>query len=225
MKKMLITIVVLAVILINIIIYKNMVLVSKNSIKVQEIENIQDCISKVYMWKEITKDALPVFDDINNADDIWLWEVVKKNLENYELTYEEIEAKAKEIFGENFNKQFPKGGNEILKYNETINKYLATETDFDEMEDNFLLNNIEKTQEGYTVEIIEYLEDYSEEDRVIVRNLQDEEIGRADEHESETKIYEIIKSNIDRFNKKEVYIKKIDGRLSIQKVQDMSTQM
>ena len=38
-------------------------------------------ISKIYMWKEITGDALPKFDNINDAPDVWTWEVVKKDLD------------------------------------------------------------------------------------------------------------------------------------------------
>ena len=30
------------------------------------------------MWKEITKEALPTFENINNANELWVWEVIKK---------------------------------------------------------------------------------------------------------------------------------------------------
>ena len=52
---------------------------------------MEEYISKIYMWKEITKEALPTFENINNANELWLWEVIKKNLETYETTYEEIQ--------------------------------------------------------------------------------------------------------------------------------------
>ena len=88
------------------------------------------------------------------------------------------------------------------------------------MEDSFLLNNIEKNKEGYIVEIVEYLEDYSEENSVIIRNLQEEEIGRVGVNDSETKMQEIVKNNIDRFGKKKVYLKTENNNLIVQKVEN-----
>ena len=91
MKKMLVIIVILAMILVSMIIYKNIAINKNKSVNVQEVEQIEEYISKIYMWKEITKEALPTFENINNANELWLWEVIKKNLETYETTYEEIQ--------------------------------------------------------------------------------------------------------------------------------------
>lgn len=219
MKKMFIIIIVLAMILISMIIYKNTAVGTKNNVNVQEIEKIENYISKIYMWKEITNEALPTFEDVNHSDDLWVWEVVKKNLENYEVSDEEIKTIATEIFGKEFNKQFPKEGNKSFIYDETSQKYLATETVLDEKEDTFLLNNIEKIKEGYNIEIIEYLEDYAEENKITIRNLQEEEIGQVGINDSETKIQEIVKNNRNRFSKKKIYLKKENDNLKIQKVE------
>lgn len=221
MKKMFIIIIVLAMILIGMIIYKKTAVGTKNNVNVQEIEEIENYISKIYMWKEITNEALPTFEDVNYSDDLWVWEVVKKNLENYEVSGEEIQTIATEIFGKEFNKQFPKEGNKSFIYDETSEKYLATETVLDEKEDTFLLNNIEKTKEGYTIEIIEYLEDYAEENKITIRNLQEEEIGQVGINDSETKIQEIVKNSIDRFSKKKIYLKNENDNLTVQKVEKM----
>lgn len=219
MRKMLTIIIILALILVGMVIYKNTAVGSTNNVNVQEIEKIENYISKIYMWKEITKEALPEFEDINNADELWIWEVVKKNLEEFEITKQEIEEKAKEIWGENFQKEFSVEGNQSFEYDETIEKYLATETELDEKEDTFLLNQITKTKNGYTVQIIEYLEDYSEENRVVIRNLQEEEIGRVGVNDSETKIQEVVKNNIDRFNKKKIYLENKNNNLIVKKVE------
>lgn len=96
---------------------------------------------------------------------------------------------------------------------------LLQECGLDDSEDTFLLNSIEKNKEGYQVEIIEYLEDYSEEESIIIRNLQEEELGRVSSQDSETKIQEIVKNNIERFSKKKVYLKTEDNRLIVQKVE------
>lgn len=218
MKKMLVIIVILAMILVSMIIYKNIVINKNKSVNVQEVEQIEEYISKIYMWKEITKEALPTFENINNANELWVWEVIKKNLETYETTYEEIQQKGKELFGEKFEKQIPKEGNDSFYYDKESNKYLATEIVLDEEEDSFLLKDIEKEGEKYKVKIIEYIEDYSEENKVIIRNLQEEEIGRVSTSDSETKIKEIVKNNKERFSQKNIEIKKEKDNLVIEKV-------
>lgn len=219
MKKMFIIIIILAIIFVGIVVYKNTAVGSKDNVSVSEVEEIEQYISEIYMWKEVTNEALPIFEDVNNANDLWIWEVVKKNLEQYEMSYEEINEKAKEILGENFTKEFPKEGTSSFEYDEEIDKYFATEVIMDEKEDLFLLNNINKTTEGYVVEIIEYLEDYSKENNVKVINFNNEEIGKISINESETKIQEIVKNNIDRFTKKKIYLKKENGKLVVKKVE------
>ena len=69
------------------------------------------------------------------------------------------------------------------------------------------------------MEIIEYLEDYSSEDSVVIRNTSDEEIGRVALSESETKMQEIVKSNKDRFSKKKVFLENENDRLIIERVE------
>lgn len=218
MKKMLVIIVILAMILVSMIIYKNIAINKNKSVNVQEVEQIEEYISKIYMWKEITKEALPTFENINNANELWVWEVIKKNLETYETTYEEIQQKGKELFGEKFERQIPKEGNDSFYYDKESNKYLATEIVLDEEEDSFLLKDIEKEGEKYKVKIIEYIEDYSEENKVIIRNQQEEEIGRVSTTDSETKIKEIVKNNKERFSQKNIEIKKEKDNLVIEKV-------
>ena len=218
MKKMLVIIVILAMILVSMIIYKNIAINKNKSVNVQEVEQIEEYISKIYMWKEITKEALPTFENINNANELWVWEVIKKNLETYETTYEEIQQKGKELFGEKFERQIPKEGNDSFYYDKESDKYLATEIVLDEEEDSFLLKDIEKEGEKYKVKIIEYIEDYSEENKVIIRNLQEEEIGRVSTSDSETKIKEIVKNNKERFSQKNIEIKKEKDNLVIEKV-------
>ncbi len=220
MKKMFIIIAILATIFVGMIIYKKTAVGAKDNINIQEIEKIEEYISKIYMWQEVTNEALPVFEDINQAPEIWVWEVINQNLENYEITYEEIEQTAKNIFGQEFTKTFPKDGSETIKYNEETQMYYTTGMGLDEDSDTFLLNDIKKTKEGYEVEIVEYLENYSEEQSVIIKNLDNEEIGRVGINDSETKMQEIVKANIDRFSKKKIYLKSEKDTLIVQKVEN-----
>lgn len=223
MKKLLAIIAVLLVILIGMIIYRN----SQNQVKnisVEEVSSIEQYLQKIYLWKEITNQAIPLFETIEEADDTWIWEVVKKNLEEFELDYQQIQDKGKEIFGEDFKKEFPKEGSQSFEYNEETQKYYPTETNLDDKEDRFLLNTIERTDEGYKVEIIEYIEDYSKviegQNIIIIENLNQEQIGQVSEPDSEQNIQDIVKRNIDKFSKKQIYLKQQDDKLYVEKVEN-----
>ena len=216
MKKLIGIILILLIIFIGMYVNRK-IEIDNNTVTVAEVEEIETYMQKIYMWREITKDALPVFDNINNANDIWIWEVVKKNLEEYELSYEKIQEKAKEIFGENFTKAFPKEGTEYLVYDEQKNVYNAIGMGLDQEDDSFLLNKIEKDKEQYKVEIIEYLVDYSEfgietenteEKDIKIKNLREETIATIKSTEDENKIIDLVKENADKFTKKEIVLNK-----------------
>ena len=217
MKKMIVTIIILLIIFVGMVIYRNMAISSSNQVSVQEIEQIETYITKIYMWKEVTSETLPTFENINDANDMWTWEAVKKNLEDYELSYEQIQEKAKELFGPDFTKEFPKEGTENFTYDEQTGKYYATGMGLDQEEDCFLLNQINPTDTGYEVEIVEYLEDYSQESQIIIRNLNDEEIGKVEENQ-ESSSQDIVKNNLDKFTKKIVILKKEGDNIYVQRV-------
>lgn len=215
MKKLLAIICILLVIFIEMYINKNKI--NQNMITALEVENIEQYISKIYMWKEITEEALPKFDNINNAPDLWTWEVVKKNLENYELSYEEIQEKAIEIFGKQFTKQFPKEGTEYIQYNEETQKYITTGIELDTLEDSFYIKKIDKNKNKYQVEIIEYLEDYenalgvegeNEIYDIYIKNLNQETIATIKNNEGETRTIELIKENLEKFTTKTINLMK-----------------
>ncbi len=223
MRKLIVIMIILAIIFVGMIVYKK-VAIASNNISIEEIEKIENYINQIYMWKEVTGEALPSFEDINQANERWLWEAVKKNIEEDKPSYEQIQEKAKELFGQAFTKEFPKEGTEYLTYNEQTNQYEAVAVELDQQGDLFLLNKIEKIKEGYEVEIVEYLEDYSPmlkeeaEDFVIIKNIKEEEIGRisgsAEEEETE-----LVKRNIDKFSKKRIKLKTDNEKLYIEKVE------
>ena len=197
MKKLLAIICILLVIFIGMYINKNKS--TQNMVTATEVENVQEYISKIYMWKEVTEEALPKFDNINDEPDVWTWEVVKKNLDNYEATYEEIEQKAIQLFGKQFTKQFPEEGTEYIQYNDELGKYLTSGIGLDALDDCFLIKNIKKTKSGYEVEIVEYLEDYensfgvedeSEIYEIYIKNLNQDTIATMKNNEAENKSVE-----------------------------------
>lgn len=220
-KKLIAIIIILIIILIGMFVYKK-IAISTHTINMEEIENIENYLKQIYMWKEVTREALPCFEEINQANENWIWEVVKKNLEEYEVTKEQIQTKAIELFGENFQKQFPKEGTSYLPYDEQNNLYYAEEISLDQQEDSFCLNQIQKHEDGYEVEIIEYIEDYSQEleqgnDTIILRNIAGDEIEKVPAKE-ESQIQELVKNKIDRFQKKKIILKKENEKLYVQKV-------
>ena len=226
MKKLLIVILILLIIFVALLVQRN---VSKsNEADIQEINQIEEYIGKIYLWKEVTTDALPCFQNINEAQEKWIWEAVKKNIEQYEVDYEQINEKAKELFGENLTKTFPKEGTEYLPYQEDIGKYVITGTSLDAENDKFLLNAINKTKSGYEVDIIEYIEDYTEGQDVVnpeeifsirIKNLKNEVIQTIPSNIEKTDINQIIKNYSDSFTHKILYIEKNDDKIFIQKVE------
>lgn len=69
------------------------------------------------------------------------------------------------------------------------------------------------------MEIVEYLADYSEENNIIIRNTNEEEIGRLSVTDDETKMQEIVKNNIEKFTKKEITLKNENDSLIVTKVE------
>lgn len=227
MKKLVAIICVLLVIFIGM--YINKTKSSQKMVTASEVEKVEEYISKIYMWKEVTEEALPEFNNINEAPDLWTWEVVKKNLEDYELTYEEIQQKATELFGKQFTKQFPKEGTEYIKYDEQTDKYITSGIGLDSLDDCFLIKNINKNKNEYDVEIVEYLEDYSnsagveDEDEVYdiyIKNLNQDTIATIKSNEGETKAIETVKENIDKFTTNTIkLIKDSDGNIYVKQVE------
>ena len=226
MKKLVAIICILLVIFVGM--YVNRSKSNQNLITAIEVEKVEEYISKIYMWKEITGDALPKFDNINDAPDVWTWEVVKKDLENYELTKDEIQNKATELFGNQFTKQFPQEGTEYIQYDEKLGKYISTGIELDTLEDCFYIKNIKKTKDGYEVEIAEYLEDYvnslgiedeNEIYEIYIKNLNEETIANVKNTEGETKIIEVVKENLNKFTTKTVNLKKnSNGNIYVESV-------
>lgn len=226
MKKLVAIICILLVIFVGM--YVNRRKSNQNLITATEVEKVEEYISKIYMWKEITGEALPKFDNINDAPDVWTWEVVKKNLENYDLTKGEIQNKATELFGNQFTKQFPQEGTEYMQYDEELGKYISTGIELDTLDDCFYIKNIRKTKDGYEVKIAEYLEDYvnslgvedeNEIYEIYIKNLNEETIANVKNTEGETKTIDVVKENLDKFTTKTVNLKKnSNGNIYVESV-------
>ena len=71
MKKMIITIIILAIIFIGMVI--NRQIEQANEIKIEEIQLVENYMEKIYGWSEITNQALPEFDNLNEANTCLLY--------------------------------------------------------------------------------------------------------------------------------------------------------
>ena len=83
MKKLIVIICILLAIFIGMYINQRNQIAAKK-VTTEEVEKIEQYITKIYMWKEVTEEALPTFKEINQAPEKWIWEAVKKNIEKYE---------------------------------------------------------------------------------------------------------------------------------------------
>lgn len=222
MRKMLIIIGILSIIFFGMIAYRKLEVKNSTTVNAGEVTQIQSYIEKIYLWKEVTKEALPTFSDINQANDKWIWEVVKNNLDDYEISLEEANKKVKELFGKECNKQMPKEGNSSFIYNEESGKYEATGVELDNKQDTFLINDITKTKDGYQVEIIEYLINHMNENNITIENTNEESLGTVGNSANDTKIQDIVKQNKSRFTKKKITLKKeseSENSLVVEKVE------
>ena len=222
MRKMLIIIGILSIIFFGMIAYRKLEVKNSTTVNAGEVTQIQSYIEKIYLWKEETKEALPTFSDINQANDKWIWEVVKNNLDDYEISLEEANEKVKELFGKECNKQMPKEGNSSFIYNEESGKYEATGVELDNKQDTFLINNITKTKDGYQVEIIEYLINHMNENNITVENTNEESLGTVGNSANDAKIQDIVKQNKSRSAKKRITLKKeseSENSLVVEKVE------
>lgn len=220
MKKMLVIILILLIIFIGMVIYRSNE--KEAEIKIDEINKIESYMGKIYGWKEVSDEALPIFDDINDADEKWLWGTLRENIEDLEVDYSKIESTAKEIYGNNFKKEYPKEGTEFISYNEQTKKYKVEQINIDAIKDSFLLSKIEKNKNGYTAEIVEYLVDFTNSDngKVLIKNLKEETIYELIEEEAtDGNIQKVVKENIDKFTKKQVTLENEGEKIVVKKVE------
>ena len=101
-------------------------------------------------------------------------------------------------------------------------KYLVNEITLDAIKDSYLLNKIEKSKNGYIIEIVEYLVDYTdtENNKVVVKNLNEDKIYELTQEEgTQSNIKKVVRENIEKFTKKKVSLEKENEKIVIKKVE------
>lgn len=157
----------------NVVEEKNKKFIQK---KTQEFENkMEEYIDFIYfsLGEYITE-----FENINSASEQWLWECVYKNLVDYEevfnediVTKEDIELAAKEIFGSDFEKEFPEKGIEFWLEPKEDGYFCAAASVEREFYNDFEILSYEKNNNEIIVNIVEYMHDSLESDEKLVVNL------------------------------------------------------
>ena len=123
-------------------------------------EKIYNYISNIYLGLNM---YMPEFKNIDSANEDWIWECASKNLSNFEefemartVTKENVETSAKQLFGNDFNKEFPKEGIEFWLEPEG-DKYFRTGASIElDFYNDFEILSYKKNGSVITVNIIEY---------------------------------------------------------------------
>ena len=103
---------------------------------------------------------IPEFENINDADENWLWENINQYLHNnsefdernskqYDYTYDEICQFVNTIYGPDLKKTFPTGA-EYMRYDTYHDKYGPTSYGLEYYYD-YKIENIDKNENIYTI--------------------------------------------------------------------------
>lgn len=121
---------------------------------------IDNYINSIYMG---VYSQIGEFNDINSADEKWLWECAYGNLVNLDdvsnkriVTKDDVEKSAKQIFGNGLVKEFPKEGLEFwLEPEEDGYFYAAASVEYDFYNEYEILS-YEKNDDEVIVKLVEY---------------------------------------------------------------------
>ena len=134
----------------------------KNRKKNEGYSELKSYIKDIYG----TTFLIPEFENINEADEDWLWENVnqyvwnhddeykEKNNQEYGYTYEDVSKIVKTLYGDNLNKKFPKGA-VSMRYDPYNDLYGPTSYGITNYYD-YKIDNITKDGDTYTVSLYDY---------------------------------------------------------------------
>lgn len=134
----------------------------KNRNKTEDYSELKSYLKDIYG----TTFLIPEFEDINKADEDWLWENVnqyvwnhedeykEKNNKEYGYTYEDVSKIVKILYGDNLKKKFPKGAIS-MRYDSYNDLYGPTSYGITNYYD-YKIDKITKDGDIYTVSIYDY---------------------------------------------------------------------
>lgn len=178
-------------------------------------EDIEKYLGKIYF---ILEDVIPSFTDINEANEKWIWKCAYCNLVRNEkdtgdkVTKEQVEDSAKEIFGKDFIKQFPKEGLEFWLEPDG-NKYFVAAAGIEpDYFYEYIINSIAYKDNQVLLELIEYKTSdiwHNQTELKVLNIATNEEIKKYDLIEYDNNDYllemqenvkEFIKNNKEKFS-------------------------
>lgn len=203
----------------------------KERTKVDE-EEVKDYINSIYINFGI---KLPSFDDINLANENWVWITAFYNVEDYimgdVIKKDKIEDKSKDLFGDNLKKELPKEGIEGLI--EPVDEgYCVSSVRLDgDYVEEYEFINIDIKDNEVIVEIAEYKYDVlrGEDGLLEVKNIANEEVikkfNAEDYGENYESLYEdiseYVKNNPNKFStaKLTLEVNENTGKLNLKSVE------
>lgn len=120
---------------------------------------VNDYLGDIYYG---TDTWMPTFNNINSAEEKWIWECAYSNLFKDEkdpgmyVTKEQIEDSAREVFGENLKKEFPTEGLEFWLEPEEDKYFVARASVEADYYIDYIIDSIEEKDNKVIVEIVEY---------------------------------------------------------------------
>ncbi len=192
--------------------------------KVEKITNIErvsieEYIEKIYLYG--TGGVIPNFTDINEADEEWLWRVAFMQCQNLEMVYKwEIISNAKDLFGTNLKKE--PGTNILGAYWDEEGQYYTVKHHGLMVEDepHYIIYDIVKNDNKYSVEVIDYVLDISEtlkdiENAALAIKSNDKVIKKVSEVTEYSEIQKYVKENASKFSSRMLEIEENEGKLHI----------
>lgn len=134
----------------------------ENDLENQEtkfLNKIDTYISNIYYGLNTT---ISEFENINSANEEWIWECAYSNLNNIVsddttiVKKEQIEESAKQVFGNNFKKEFPEEGLEFWLEPEEDGYFYAKTSVEKDFYDDYILVSYERNGSIITANIVEY---------------------------------------------------------------------
>ena len=141
--------------------------VNSESANIENVEKVteenEDVYSYLYRIYTGISTCIPTFADINSTDENWIWECAYKNLVNFDdlipgtvIQKEDIEKSAKQLFGNNFNKEFPENGLEFWLEPQDGGYFYTASSYENEICNDYILVSVNKNENTIIAEIIEY---------------------------------------------------------------------
>lgn len=196
-----------------------------NDEKIIEEEKVKEFIDRIYF---IGLDLIPSFNDINSVDEEWIWLCAHSNLfsdgkdPGMYVTKEQVEESAKEVFGEDLEKQFPNDGLEFWLEPED-GKYFVGRAGLDpDYINDYEVVDIIAEQDKIIVEVVEYkynslhddttLQIINIENNQVIDNIKEEDYEDTDpELFDSSRLYETVSdlviNNLEQFSTAKLTLK------------------